>query len=102
MLRFEPLAYRPAAPPPALGRYGNKFLSQPFESYLGLSTTAGDVIRLVFHGATAALGMRAFLSDRGFFKWFGLVLGVGQGVGFVLDVVSLVERAVGTHPPESR
>lgn len=99
MLRYIPAAVRPPVSPPRSGRHGFA-LGQPFEKYLGWSPAMGDVVRLIFHGATAALGIHVFLKDTGFVKWFGLFLAAGQGVGAVLDLASLAQRAAGTHPPE--
>jgi len=101
MVAFRPVAFRPTVPSPALGRYGPKYtLSQTFDQMFRWSSSTGDAIRLLFHGSTAALGYHAWLRDKGFFKWFGLALAVGQTVGAICDVVSLVQRAVGTHPKE--
>lgn len=102
MLTFRPVAFRPTVHSPTLGRYGQKkyTLSQTFDGLFKWSSAVGDGLRLVFHGATAALGFHVWIKDRGFFKWFGLFLAVGQTVGGICDVISLVQRVVGTHPPE--
>jgi hypothetical protein len=104
VIAFKPVAFRPTAvSSPALGRYGPKFtLSQTFDELFKWSSATGDSIRLIFHGATAALGFHVWIKDKGFFKWFGLLLAVGQTVGAICDVVSLVQRAAGTHPPEEQ
>lgn len=102
MVAFRPVAFRPTVSSPTLGRYGQRFdLSQTFDQLFKWSSATGDTIRLLFHGSTAALGYRVWLTDKGFFKWFGLALAVGQTVGAICDVVSLVQRAVGTHPKET-
>jgi hypothetical protein len=66
---------------------------------LDWNPAVGDVIRLGFHGATAYLGFHVWSKEGGFLSFFGLLLGIGQAVGAALDVVSLVKRAAGTHPP---
>lgn len=104
MLPFAPVAYRPAvASSPAIRRQAPRHdLGQTFDGYFGWSPAVGDVVRLAFHTATAVLGFRVWLRDEGFFKWFGLVLALGQTVGAICDAMSLAERAWGTHPPEPR
>lgn len=102
MLKYAPPAFRPAVTSPTMRRQAPRFsIGQTFDGYLGWGPVAGDVIRLAFHSATAVLGFRVFKSEKGFWKWFGLLLGVGQTVGAVCDAMSLVERAVGTHPAET-
>lgn len=103
MLSYQPAAYRPSAPSPRPGPYGltlGPSLGQTFDQYFQWSPAVGDVVRLIFHGATAALGYHVFTTDKGFFKWFGLFLSVGQAVGAICDVISLAQRAAGTHPAE--
>jgi hypothetical protein len=99
VLPYQPAAYRPIRTSPRSGQYGLT-LGQTFDQYFSWSPATGDAVRLVFHGATAALGIHVFLTDKGFFRWFGLVLGFGQAVGAICDVLSLAQRALGTHPPE--
>lgn len=110
MVPYAPAAYRPPAPSPRIGQYGppgNSFLgsryrlNQTFDQMFGWSPAAGDTVRLIFHGATAALGFRVWLTDRGFFKYFGLFLALGQTVGAICDGISLVQRIAGTHPSET-
>jgi hypothetical protein len=103
MLQYAPPAYRPTVvTSPTMRRQAPRLvLGQQFENYLGWPAPVGDGIRLIFHGATAALGYHIFKIDKGFWKWFGLLLGIGQTVGFICDAMSLFERAIGTHPPET-
>lgn len=108
MVPYAPAAYCPPASSPRLGQYGQSWhvprhysLSASFDEYFGWSPAVGDTVRLAFHGATAALGFRVWLTDRGFFKYFGLFLALGQTVGAICDVVSLVQRATGKHAPET-
>jgi len=103
MLRYAPPAYRPAVSSPTIRRQALRHspsLSQTFDGYFGWTPAMGDAVRLAFHSATAVLGFHVWKNDTGFFKWFGLLLGVGQSVGAVCDALSLIQRAVGTHPPE--
>ena len=102
MVPFAPIAFRPAVSSPTARRQApaKYSLSQTFDGYFGWSPAAGDAVRLAFHSATAALGFHVWVSDKGFFKWFGLALAFGQTVGAICDAMSLIERAVGTHPPE--
>lgn len=103
MHSFMPVAYRPVVSSPTVRRPSEKHysLSQTFDQYFKWSSATGDAVRLMFHGATATLGFHVWIKDRGFFKWFGLALAVGQTVGAICDVVSLVQRAAGTHPKET-
>lgn len=103
MLKYAPAAYRPAVvTSPTMRRQAPRFvLAQTFDGYFHWSPAVGDGVRLIFHGATAILGFRVFKAETGFWKYFGLLLGVGQTVGFICDAMSLVQRAVGTHPPEA-
>lgn len=109
MLAYKPVSYRLAVAPPrvlrqaprsvGLGRPSYR-LSQRFEDVLGWSGAAGDGLRTIFHTATAILGFHIWITDKGFWKYFGLLLGVGQTVGGICDLVSLGKRIAGTHPPE--
>lgn len=102
MLRYAPPAYRPAVSSPTIGRQASHFsLGQTFDQYFSWPPAVGDGVRLIFHGATAFLGFRVWHKDTGFWKWFGLLLAIGQTVGAICDTMSLVERLIGTHPPES-
>lgn len=111
MLGFKPVSYRLAVAPPrvlrqaprasvGLGLSSRPQLSQRFEDVLGWSGAAGDGLRTVFHTATAVLGFHIWVVDKGFWKYFGLLLGVGQTVGAICDLISLGKRIAGTHPPE--
>lgn len=100
MLQYAPPAFRPAVVASPTIRRQAPSLGQTFDQYFSWSPAVGDGLRLIFHGATAFLGFRVWHRDTGFWKWFGLFLAVGQTVGAICDVMSLVERAIGTHPPE--
>lgn len=89
---YRPVAWHPNIPPPVLG--------QTFDQYLGFSKEMGDVIRLVFHGGGAWLGIHVGLKENGVLSALGWFFGLGHGIGAVLDVVSLLERVSGTHPEE--
>src|SRR5688572_18629131 len=102
MLPFSPVAYRSAVTSPTIRRQAPAYsLGQTFDQMFSMSPAVGDGFRLIFHGATAVLGYRVWLKDTGFFKYFGLFLALGQTVGAICDVISLAERALGTHPPET-
>jgi hypothetical protein len=103
MLDFKPVPFRLGVPSPPIRRQvpARKNLSQTFDGYFGWPPAAGDAVRLLFHGSTAALGYHVWVKDRGFFKWFGLALALGQTVGAICDAISLIQRAAGTHPPEA-
>lgn len=101
MVPFAPVAFRPAVSSPTARRFGKgPVLGQTFDQMFGWSPAMGDGLRLLFHGATAALGFRVWIRDTGFFKWFGLFLALGQTVGAICDTISLIQRAAGTHPTE--
>lgn len=129
MLNFQP-AFSPSVPPPAQGpkspflgqvplasAVGNLSLlphrphydlgvrhpklSQTFDQIMGWPPAAGDILRLLFHGGTTWLGITVGSRDRN--KWvsgIAWVLAVGNGLAAIADVVSLMKRATGTHPPE--
>lgn len=104
MLDFRPAAFRPPAQnPPALGQaaLGRPTLGQTFDQLLGFTPAMGDVIRLVFHSASAYLAMYVALKEKGPVKYLGWVMGLGQAVGAICDGVSLGKRALGIHPPEA-
>ena len=96
---YRPVAYRPSvslrlarAPHPALG--------QTFDQMLGWPPCAGDICRLVFHAGATVVGIHVGVKESGFLSALGWVIGIGQGIAGLLDIVSLVQRAAGTHPPE--
>lgn len=111
MLDFKPVSYRlPVAPPRVLRQAPNHSfglgssspykIGQTFDQLFSWGYVTGDIIRLLFHGTTAALGYHVWLKDKGFWKYFGLLLAFGQTVGGICDVISLGKRIAGTHPPE--
>lgn len=105
-MRYAPVAYRPAVASPTIRRQapnlapGSLTLGQRFDELLNWSPVAGDLLRLSFHSATAALGLHVWLRDKGFWRYFGLFLGIGQTVGAICDAISLGQRIAGTHPPD--
>lgn len=112
MLAYKPVSYRLAVAPPrvlrqapktsvGLGHPSSHVLGQRFEDVLGWSGAAGDLLRTGFHTATAVLGYRVWIADKGFWKYFGLILAVGQTVGAICDLISLGKRIAGTHPAET-
>lgn len=111
MLDFKPVPFRLPVTPPrvlrqapktssGLGHPSHYNLSQRFEQVLGWNDATGDVLRALFHTTTAALGYHVWINDKGFWKYFGLVLGFGQSVGAICDLISLGKRIAGTHPAE--
>lgn len=103
MVPYTPMAFRPAVTLPTVRRQAlarNYSIGQTFDGLFAWSGAVGDSIRLVFHGATAALGFHVWITDKGFWKYFGLLLGVGQTVGALCDLISVGQRITGTHPPE--
>jgi hypothetical protein len=87
---FAPLESR------ALGKPG---LGQTFDEILNWSPVCGDLLRLTFHGGTAWLGTYVGLKETGAVKWIAWILGFGNGLAAIADVISLIKRASGTHPP---
>lgn len=103
MLDYKPVSYRLAVAPPRVLRQapGSQYqLGQRFEQVLGWNDATGDVLRALFHSTTAALGYHVWINDKGFWKYFGLILGFGQSVGAICDIISLGKRIAGTHPKE--
>lgn len=118
MLKFRPAASFPTVPPPAFGQESrflgripypaphhdlgrpNPHLSQTFDELLGWPPFMGDVLRLTFHGGTTYLGVRVGLQEKNkVISAIAWVLGVGNGLAALADIVSLIKRAAGTHPP---
>jgi hypothetical protein len=105
MLDFKPVPFRLPVAPPRVQRQAPRNspeLGQRFEQVLGWNNATGDSLRFVFHGTTAALGFHVWITDKGFWKYFGLFLGIGQTVGAICDAISLGKRIAGTHPPEGQ
>lgn len=132
MLEYQPAAFRPTVPSPALGSEGRFLgpvplishfrrvpaapahpsvprpslgrahpeLSQTFDQLMGWPAFMGDLLRLTFHGGTAYLGAYVGLKEKGALMWIAWILGVGNGLAAVADVISLTQRVLGTHPPE--
>lgn len=104
MLAYKPVSYRLAVAPPRVLRQAPRSqyqLAQRFENVFGWNDATGDILRAVFHTTTAALGYHVWLHDKGFWKYFGLILGLGQTVGAIADLISLGKRIAGTHPVEA-
>lgn len=73
-------------------------LGQTFDEMLGVSPAVGDGVRLVVHGTAGFLGFYVGTTAKGFISGLGWFLGIANGIGAALDVVSLIKRATGTHP----
>lgn len=127
MLNYQP-AFSPSVPPPTSGlqgrflgqvpiqkqgsfvslqlvqdprssSLGRAALNQTFEEVVGWPAWVGDVLRLSFHGGTTYLGIKVGLAERsGFLKYFSWVLGVGNGLAAIADIISIGKRLTGTHP----
>lgn len=110
MIQYRSVAFRPHVPSPTLGTVSQKELSQTFDGYLSFPPAMGDVIRLTFHSIATYLGIWVGLNAKRIktgnktqktitvaLAW---ALAGGQGIGAILDVVSLAQRIAGTHPPE--
>lgn len=103
MLAYKPVSYRLAVAPPRVLRQAPRSqyqLAQRFEQVFGWNDASGDILRAIFHSTTAALGYHVWLHDKGFWKYFGLILGYAQSVGAIADFISLGKRIAGTHPKE--
>lgn len=88
-------------PHPIRKELGRAPMGQTFEQIMGWPGWTGDLLRLTFHSGTAFLGVHVGLrSKEGFIKYLSWVLGIGNGLAAVADVISLAKRAFGTHPPE--
>lgn len=108
MLTYRPVAFRPYVPSPTLG--AERALGQTFDELMGWSPTVGDIIRLAFHSIATYVGIWAGLNAnqlkgssklvRQVTAGLGFALAGGQGLGAIADIVSLIKRAVGTHPPD--
>jgi len=83
-------AYRPS----------QKVMGQTFDQILGWPPCTGDICRLVFHSGATILGIHVGLKEKGWISVLGWVIGIGEGFAGILDIVSLIKRAAGTHPPE--
>ncbi len=94
MIAYRPAAYR------QFHLTGPRGLGQTFDEMLGFSPAMGDTIRLVYHSGGAWLGFHVALANgkRPVLSFIGWFIGVGMGIAAILDVVSLAQRAFGTHP----
>lgn len=76
-------------------------MAQTFDQIAGMPGWCGDVLRLVFHGGTTYVGLYVGTKEKeGFLKYFAWVMGVGNGLAAVADIISVAKRILGTHPPE--
>jgi len=100
MSPYRPLAYQGPRIATAFSPVARRALGQTFDQLLGLPACTGDLCRLVFHTGATYLGLHVGMKEKGLLSAIGWVVGVGQGIAGVLDLVSLYKRATGTHPPE--
>jgi hypothetical protein len=105
MLQYNPGAFRPAVViSPTMRRQApGSFLGQRFDQLLDWGPVAGDILRLIAHGMAGYLGYYVWLTapKKSFPRYFGLAMGLVQTFGALCDVISLGQRAAGTHPPET-
>lgn len=105
MVPYTPRAYRPTELSPALGHRHvsilgrSHSLGQTFDQMFGFSPALGDVIRLVGHGAASYIGIYVGMEAKGVTSVIGWVIGIGQGITAICDVISIGQRIAGTHPP---
>lgn len=109
MLPYNPGTFRPVAVSfsPTVRRQvpsSISVLGQRFDELMDWGPVAGDFLRLVAHGMAGYLGYYVWLTapKKSFPKYFGLAMGLIQTFGAICDVVSLVQRAAGTHPEEPK
>lgn len=101
---YNPGPFRAVAASPAIRRQASSaVLGQRFEQLLEWPAVSGDVLRLTVHSLSAYLGYYVWLTaPKGTFpKYFGLGLAILQTFGGICDLISLAQRATGTHPPEN-
>ena len=96
---YRPVAYQGPRLATAYCGPGKK-LGQTFDQMLGLPVCTGDFCRLIFHTGATILGVHVGMKEKGLLGAIGWVVAIGQGFAGLLDIVSLVKRATGTHPPE--
>lgn len=101
MISYRPPAFRKIVSSPTFRRQAHYSLGQTFDGLFKWDGAVGDTIRLVAHGTTAVLGYYVWIKDKGFWKYFGLAIALEQTIGVICDVISLTQRALGTHPPEN-
>lgn len=104
MVPYTPGPFRAVAASPAIRRQASHpALGQRFDQLLEWGAISGDVLRLTVHSLSAYLGYYVWLSapKKSFPKYFGLGIGVLQTFGGICDLISLAQRATGTHPPEN-
>lgn len=97
MRPYTPGAYRPSALSPALGH--RPVLGQTFDQMFGFSPALGDIIRLAGHGAAGYIGIYVGLNAKGLTSIIGWIIGIGQGITAICDLISIGQRIAGTHPP---
>lgn len=108
-MNYRPVPFRPYVPSPVtLGQ--RKVMAQTFDDLLGMTPAMGDVLRLTFHGIATYLGIWVGLNGHKVKTGnknvkivtvgLGWALAGAQGLGAIADIISLIKRATGTHPPE--
>jgi hypothetical protein len=78
-----------AEPRRAFGLRGGPLLGQSFDELLGVPPYVGNLMRMAAHGATSYLGLYIGIHEDGFLSAIGWIVGVLQGMGFLVDVLAL-------------
>lgn len=79
-------------------------LGETFDEMLGFSPLLGDLLRLAGHGLGSWVGLYAGIYGKSnWMKAVGWLIGIGQGLTGLCDVVSIVQRVVrpAPSPPSS-
>jgi len=72
-----------------------KTLGETFDQMLGFSPMLGDLLRLGGHGLATWVGLyAAFYAQSKWVKAAGWIIGIGQGLAGVCDVISVGQRLV--------
>ena len=72
-----------------LPRPRGPLLGQTFDQVLGVPPYVGNLMRLGAHGVTAYLGFHIAVHESGFLSTVGWIVGILQGMGALVDVLSL-------------
>lgn len=109
-MHHQQVPFRPFTPSPMLGQQ-RKVMAQTFDQILNITPATGDVIRLAFHGLATYIGVWVGLNAnkvktgnktvKKLTAGLGWILAGGHGLGAIADVVSLIKRITGTHPPDA-
>lgn len=76
-------------------------LGQPFERMLDWPEWTGDAIRTAVHGTATWLGFYVGVHEKGVLSAIGYGFGALNGVGTLLDIVSILEQVFGARTSSS-